>query len=118
MQAEICLVRDIAGAPPTVSKYTMQATSLVSQKVKILHESFLASFGMRSQDLAILNKAGKVVVISLEATNQFFPFCFTKGAANTPPLPCKAILKTTLGWILGFPFRLPIMLVYILSCET
>ena len=118
MQAEICLVRDIARASPAVSKDTMQATCLVSHKVKILHESLPASFGLRSQDLAILDKAGKVVVISLEATNQFFPFCFTKGSANTSPFPCEAILKTTLGWILRFPFRLPIVLVYILSCET
>lgn len=104
-------MRDIAGASPAVSKNTMQATSLVPHKVKILHKSFPTSFGLRSQDLAILDKAGKIVVISLEATYQFFPLCFTEGSANASPLPCKAILKTAFGWIFRFPFRLFVVLV-------
>ena len=71
-------MRGIAGgsAPPTVSEDTMQTTSLAPNQVEILHEALPSSVGLRSQNLTILDEASKVVVVSLEATNQFFPLCF------------------------------------------
>lgn len=103
-------MRGVAGALPTVSEDAMQSASLVPHQVEILHEPFSSSIRVRSQDLTILDKACKVVVVSLETANQLFPLCFAQRSTNPSPLPCKAILKTCVGGISGLPFGLPLML--------
>ena len=66
-------MRGIAGAFPTVSEDAMQFASLLPHQVEIPQESFSSSIRVRSQDLTILDKACKVVVVSLETANQLFP---------------------------------------------
>lgn len=103
-------MRGIAGALPTISKDTMQSASLAPHQVEILNKSFSSSIILGSQDFTVLDKAGKVVVVSLEAANELFPLCFAQGPTNPSPLPCNAILKACVGGIFGLPLRLPIML--------
>ena len=109
-------MRGIAGAFPTVSEDAMQFASLLPHQVEIPQESFSSSIRVRSQDLTILDKACKVVVVSLETANQFFPLCFAKGSTNPSPLPFKAIYKACIGGISGLPFWLPIMLACCANC--
>ncbi len=97
----------IASAFPIVSEDAMQFASLVPHQAKIPHNSFSSSIRARNLLLSLIDKACKVVVVSLELANQFFPLCFAKGSMNSSPLPCKAISKACVGGIYGPPFRLP-----------
>jgi hypothetical protein len=62
-------VWDAARTLPTISEYAMQSTSLTPHQVEVSYESLPTSISLRSQNLTILHKAGKVVVVSLEATD-------------------------------------------------
>ena len=71
----------------------MQFASLVPHQVEIPHESFSSSIRVRSQDLTILDKACKVVVVSLETANQFFPLCFAQRIDESVATPIQSDLQ-------------------------
>jgi hypothetical protein len=55
----------------------MQAASLVPHQVEILHKTSRSSFGLRSQNLIVMDETSKVAVVTLETANELFSFCFT-----------------------------------------